>query len=85
MIEMYTKEGCPNCVRAKALLENRKVGFKNYQLDRDFSRDYLVEKFPMARTYPVVIINGEFAGGYEELESRVNENNDFFGKQYLVE
>lgn len=85
MIEIYTKEGCPNCVKAKALLENKNVSHKNYKLDTDFSRDYIVEKFPMAKTYPIVVINGEFVGGYIELESKVNEQNEFFGKQYLTE
>lgn len=85
MIEIYTKQGCPSCVKAKALLENNKVTFKNYQLDQDFSREYIVEKFPMARTYPIVVINGEFVGGYIELESKVNEDNTLLGKQYLTE
>ena len=37
-------------------------------LDQDFTRDDFFEKFPNAKTFPQIIINGEKIGGYHELE-----------------
>ena len=35
-----------------------------YILDEDFTREELLEKFPHARTFPQIVIDGENIGGY---------------------
>ncbi len=45
--------------------------YKKYMLDVDFSREELVEKFPSARTFPQITIDGELIGGYTEFEAKV--------------
>ena len=37
-------------------------------LDTDYSREDFFQKFPNARTFPQIIINGKKIGGYHELE-----------------
>ena len=37
-------------------------------LARDYTREDFFEKFPNAKTFPQIILNGEKIGGYHELE-----------------
>jgi glutaredoxin len=41
-------------------------------LEEDFSRDELFEKFPTARTFPQITIDGESIGGFMEFKEIVN-------------
>ena len=47
-VEIYSKESCPFCVKAKALAEREKLDFDYYMLNEDFTREELFEKFPTA-------------------------------------
>jgi glutaredoxin len=84
MIDLYTKNGCNNCVKAKNVLNSLKVEYRNFTVGIDVSREYVLEKFPNARSYPIVIINGEFVGGYSELETKIVEHKENVGKLFLV-
>jgi len=35
MITIYSKDGCPNCVRAKTLLEQHEIEYKEVRIDQD--------------------------------------------------
>lgn len=59
---------CPYCDRAKALCEQKDYEYVYKQLGVDFTREELFEKFPTARTFPQIKVNGERVGGYTELE-----------------
>jgi glutaredoxin 3 len=41
-------------------------------LDEDFTREELFEKFPTARTFPQIVVDGESIGGFTELKELVN-------------
>ena len=75
MIEIYGKPMCPYCDRAKALCEQKDYEYVYKQLGVDFTREELFEKFPTARTFPQIIINGESIGGYHELEKWLERNS----------
>ena len=47
--------------------------FKKYMIDVDYSREDLMEKFPNARTFPQIIKDSEYIGGYTELEAYLNK------------
>jgi len=74
IIEVYSKDNCSSCTRAKGLLDRMKLKYEVKQLDVDFTREQLFELAPTARTYPQIFIDGEPIGGYEALTSFVNEN-----------
>ena len=87
-IEVYSKEGCPNCVKAKQLLNTHNKDFVEMKLGEDFSREILLSKFPEAKTFPVIVIDGFNIGGYDQLFSYITEerldnrkllNEDYFG------
>jgi len=68
MIEIYGKPQCPFCDRAKALCEQKGYEYTYKQLGTDFDREFMLEKFPTARTFPQIVANGEAIGGFQELE-----------------
>ena len=72
MIEIYGKPQCPFCDRAKALCEQKGYEYTYKQLDEDFTREELFERFPSARTFPQITAHGEYLGGYTEFEQWSN-------------
>lgn len=72
MIEIYGKPVCPFCDKAKGLCERMGVEYKYYQFGTDFDREELMEKFPTARTFPQIIVDGNSIGGYTELAEHFN-------------
>ena len=84
MIELYTKNDCVFCTKAKDALNRLKVEYKTYTLDKDFSRDFIIEKFPQAKTYPIIVINERFIGGYDQLNTVISEYKENIGKLFLT-
>ena len=72
-IVMYSKNECSFCDKARDLLRSQGKFFIEYKLDRDFSRETLKALFPTAKTFPVITINGDYIGGYAELEKLMND------------
>jgi glutaredoxin 3 len=71
-VEIYSKTNCIFCDKAKMRLVNENP--KIHMLDQDYTREDFFEKFPTARTFPQIIINGESIGGYHELEKWLERN-----------
>ena len=71
MIEIWSKPQCPFCDKAENLCKQKNFVYKKYMLDVDFTREQMIEKFPSARTFPQITINGELIGGYTEFEAKV--------------
>ena len=66
MIEIWSKPQCPFCDKAENLCKQKNFEYKKYMLDEDFTREQMFEKFPSARTFPQITVNGELIGGYTE-------------------
>ena len=86
-IEIYSKDGCPYCVKAKQLLSSHNKDFMEYKLNEDFSREILLSKFPEAKTFPVIVIDGMNIGGYDQLFLYITEekldNRKLLNEQYF--
>ena len=76
MITVYSKPQCPYCVKAKNLAEREGLDFDYYMLDEDFTREELFEKFPTARTFPQITIDGQSIGGFTEFDTHINEQSN---------
>ena len=68
--EIYTKPSCPYCVRAKALMDQKGISYK--ELQAVDCRDELIERVKKdtgnePRTLPQIYLDGEYVGGYTEL------------------
>jgi glutaredoxin 3 len=69
-IEIYTTPYCPFCVRAKALLNSKKVAFEEIDVsDDDDRREQMVKRAGGRRTVPEIFVNGRIIGGYDELRA----------------
>ena len=72
-IEIYSKPNCPFCDKAlflaQQVVQESPHTYNKYMLDEDFTREELFEKFPTARTFPQITIDGESIGGYTEFEA----------------
>jgi glutaredoxin len=84
-IEIYGKNGCSACTRAKNILNSVGIEYTSYTLDEDFTRSELLSKFPNAMSFPVVVVNGSFVGSYNEFEQQVLEQRENFGKILISE
>lgn len=66
-ITLYTTDKCSSCLRAKALLTQRRLAFEEINLSRDpDGRAALVARTGMM-TFPQVLVDGETLGGFEAL------------------
>jgi glutaredoxin 3 len=69
-VQVYTTAYCPFCVRAKALLRDKGVGFEEIDVTEDGElREKLVELAGGRRTVPEIFVNGKLVGGYDELRA----------------
>lgn len=75
MIIIYGKTQCGYCDAAKRFCESRGFDFEYKQLDKDFTREVILEEFPGARTFPQIVVNGEKIGGYDQLLKYIEETN----------
>ena len=66
-IRLYTTEWCGYCVRAKALLDARGLAYDEVSLDDDPGFRQRVYDLGRQWTVPLVTIDGEPVGGYQEL------------------
>jgi glutaredoxin 3 len=66
-VEIWGKENCAFCTRAKSLVESKGISYVYKQMGVDFTRDEVFEQFPGARTFPQIKVDGKPIGGFNEL------------------
>ena len=54
------------------LCKMKSLEFKKYMLDEDYTREDFVNKFPDARTFPQITMDGEYIGGFTELDAHLS-------------
>jgi len=67
-VTVFSREGCPYCVRAKGLLHDAGISFEELVLNRDFT-EATIRAVSAASTVPQVFVNGDRIGDSEELEA----------------
>lgn len=74
-IEIYSKPACPFCDKAlflaQQVVQESVHTYNKFMLDEDFTREELFEKFPGARTFPQIRVDGENIGGYTEFKELI--------------
>ena len=73
-VTVFSREGCPFCVRAKGLLHDAGIEFEELVLNRDYT-EASIRAVSGETTVPQVFINGERVGGSEALEAWLNERD----------
>ncbi|MFM2236702.1 MAG: hypothetical protein RL209_736 [Pseudomonadota bacterium] len=73
-VEIYTKFGCPYCVRAKQLLDSKGVQYTEYDITMGGAkRDEMLARVPGAQTVPQILINDTPIGGSDDLRALENQ------------
>ena len=67
-VTVFSREGCPYCVRSRPLLRDAGIAVEELVLNRDFS-EVTIRAVSGRSTVPQVFINGRHIGGSEELEA----------------
>jgi glutaredoxin-related protein len=69
-IEIYSKDNCPFCQyaiqKAEQMNATGVATYKKYNLGEDFNREELLNKFPSAKTFPQITVDGVSIGGWTE-------------------
>jgi glutaredoxin 3 len=68
---VWSKNHCPFCDQAKALLTQRGIVFEEKKVGEGYSREDLLEAVPSARTVPQIFLDEEYVGGFTELKQRL--------------
>lgn len=63
-IVYYSRDNCSYCTNLQKYLESKNLPYTEYKLNVDFTREELLELFPTAKTFPVVVVDDKFIGGY---------------------
>jgi glutaredoxin len=68
---VWSKNHCPFCDQAKALLTQKGIVFEEKKVGEGYSREDLLEAVPAARTVPQIFLDEEYVGGFTELKQRL--------------
>ena len=79
---IYSKDNCPYCDRAKALLSLKNKQYQEMKIGEDLTRDEFVTIFPNVKSVPHIIINGDEIGGFDKLTEWFNTDA---GRDFLAE
>ena len=69
---IMSRDGCPFCARAKALLRDAEIGFEELTLNKDYSGRAL-RAISGSDMVPQVFINGDHIGGSDDLEDWLDD------------
>ena len=65
---VWSKDHCPYCDQAKALLKMKSIEFEERNVSKDWTKVQLLEAVPNARTVPQIFLDDTLIGGFTELK-----------------
>ena len=71
---VYSKDGCPFCIKVVQVLELAKLNHVVYKLGDHFDADGFYGQFGNGSTFPQVVLNGTNLGGCTETVQYLKEN-----------
>ena len=71
---VWSKDQCPYCDQAKALLKSRNIEFEERNIMHDWTREQLLEAVPNVRTVPQIFLDDKLVGGFTELRTKLTES-----------
>ncbi|WP_462137235.1 glutaredoxin domain-containing protein [Candidatus Mycalebacterium sp.] len=66
--KIYTTKTCPYCIASKSLLDSKSIEYEEIDLTQDPGQRVKISEQYNWRTVPLILKNGEFIGGFNELE-----------------
>ena len=68
---VWSKDSCPFCVQAKALLTQKNIEVEERNISQDWTREQLLEAVPNARTLQQIFLDDKLVGGFTELRQHL--------------
>ena len=68
---VWSKDACPFCVQAKALLESKGIEYEERNVQHGWTKEQLLEAVPTARTLPQIFLGEAYIGGFTELRKHL--------------
>jgi glutaredoxin 3 len=72
---LWSKYDCTFCDQAKKLLDLKNIEFEERKIGDGWTREDLLESVPDARSVPQIFLDGEYIGGFNELQKRLENDN----------
>ena len=72
---IYTKPHCTFCNQAKAIFESNNIEYKERDISDPSIRHELLTKLPSVKTVPQIYYDGQYIGGYSDLEKFMEEQH----------
>ena len=69
---LYTKDNCSYCIKAKSLLTLEQLSYEEVTIGKDITREEFISMYPNQKSVPLIFVNGEKIGGYNELLDYLN-------------
>jgi glutaredoxin 3 len=69
---VWSKDNCPFCDQAKALLKMKGIEIEERKVGGDWTKEQLLEAVPTARTVPQIFLDDEHIGGFQELKTHLS-------------
>ena len=69
---VWSKDSCPFCDQAKALLKMKGIEFEERKVGGDWTKEQLLEAVPTARTVPQIFLDDQHIGGFQELKAHLS-------------
>lgn len=72
---IYSKDGCPYCIKVEQVLQLSGIEYKKHKLNVDFTKEEFYKEFGQGSTFPQVILNDtEHIGGCTDTVKYLKEN-----------
>lgn len=68
---VWSKENCPYCLQAKALLESQGIEYEERNVSKDWTKEQLLAAVPTARTLPQIFLDDNYVGGFTDLRKHL--------------
>jgi glutaredoxin len=65
-VTIYSKDDCQFCVQSIMLCKQNKITPTVLKLNKDFTREELIDLAPTAKTFPQIFVDGTLIGGMRE-------------------
>lgn len=69
---VWSKFYCSYCLKAKLLLESEGIEYEERMIGDSWTTEQMLEAVPDAKTVPQIFLDGEYVGGYTELEAKLS-------------
>ncbi len=74
-IEIYTRDWCPYCRKAKAFLTSKNLSYVEYDVDDKEIREEMVQRSGGQETVPQIFIDENHIGGYDDLIAKKDQGD----------